>query len=68
MRLLGGFRCLVLLLVDTKMTRSTACETFNGAKLKDTYPGLVGSILDTMDITTREALGIFGSNSFVTGK
>lgn len=65
---LGVFPCLPLLLVDTTQTRSTGCEAFNVAKLKDTYPGLVGSILDTMDINTREALGTFGIDSFVTEK
>ncbi|KAL2677218.1 hypothetical protein Neosp_010986 [[Neocosmospora] mangrovei] len=54
-RPLWDFPELPLLLVDTRQAKSTAHEVGKVAKLKQTHPKLVGTILDAMDRVTNTA-------------
>ncbi|KAM0189407.1 hypothetical protein ACHAPA_002216 [Fusarium lateritium] len=54
-RPLWDFPELPLLLVDTRQSKSTAHEVAKVAKLKQTHPKLVGTILDAMDKVTDAA-------------
>lgn len=63
-RPLWDFPELPLLLVDTKQPRSTSNEVAKVAKLKETYPKLVGGILDTIDKVTRTAEALIDHEDF----
>lgn len=54
-RPLWDFPELPLLLIDTRQAKSTAHEVAKVAKLRDTHPKLVGTILDAMDKVTQSA-------------
>ncbi|KAH9904739.1 mevalonate kinase like protein [Xylariomycetidae sp. FL2044] len=61
---LWDFPELPLLLVDTRIPKSTAAEVAKVAKLKDTHQKLVGSILDAMDKITRSAESLIHEDDF----
>ncbi|ROW11746.1 hypothetical protein VPNG_05654 [Cytospora leucostoma] len=63
-RPLWDFPELPLLLVDTKQPKSTAHEVSKVGKLKDTYPKLVGGILDTIDRVSRTAEALIEEEDF----
>lgn len=63
-RPLWDFPELPLLLVNTKQAKSTAHEVAKVAKLKDTHPKLVGSILDAIDRVTRSANELIDEEDF----
>lgn len=63
-RPLWDFPELPLLLVDTKQPKSTAHEVSKVGKLKDTYPKLVGGILDTIDKVSRSAEALIEEEDF----
>lgn len=65
-RPLWDFPELPLLLVDTKTPKSTAHEVAKVAKLKDTHPKLVGSILDAIDKVTESSSEIIDELDFDT--
>lgn len=54
-RPLWNFPELPLLLIDTRQPKSTAHEVAKVAKLKNTHPKLVGTILDAIDEVTHRA-------------
>ena len=61
---LWDFPELNLLLVDTKQAKSTLHEVAKVAKLKDTHPKLVASILDAMDKVTSSAAELMRDDEF----
>lgn len=61
---LWDFPELSLLLVDTKQAKSTKHEVDKVAKLKDTHPKLVGSILDSIDKVTQSATALLDDDDF----
>ncbi|KAI1853790.1 hypothetical protein JX266_001774 [Neoarthrinium moseri] len=63
-RPLWDFPELPLLLVDTKQPKSTAFEVAKVAKLRDTHPKLVGSILESIDRVTRSANELIDDDDF----
>ncbi|KAF4977681.1 hypothetical protein FZEAL_5821 [Fusarium zealandicum] len=63
-RPLWDFPELPLLLVDTRQAKSTAYEVAKVAKLKQTHPKLVGSILDAMDKVTNAAADVIQDPDF----
>ncbi|KAK7730418.1 Mevalonate kinase [Cytospora paraplurivora] len=63
-RPLWDFPELPLLLVDTKQPKSTAHEVSKVGKLRDTYPKLVGGILDTIDRVSRTAEALIEEEDF----
>ncbi|KAH7177373.1 ribosomal protein S5 domain 2-type protein [Fusarium sp. MPI-SDFR-AT-0072] len=63
-RPLWDFPELPLLLVDTRQSKSTAHEVAKVAKLKQTHPKLVGTILDAMDKVTDAASELIHNTSF----
>lgn len=63
-RPLWDFPELPLLLVDTKQAKSTAHEVAKVGKLKETYPKLVGGILDTIDKITNAAEDLMAEDGF----
>lgn len=63
-RPLWTFPELPLLLVDTRQAKSTAYEVAKVAKLKETHPKLVGSILDAMDKVTGTAAQLIDDATF----
>lgn len=63
-RPLWEFPELPLLLVDTKQAKSTAHEVGKVAKLKNTHPKLVGTILDAMDRVTNAAADLLEDTQF----
>lgn len=63
-RPLWDFPELPLLLVDTRQAKSTAHEVAKVAKLKDTHPILVGTILDAMDTVTNTAADLIEHEDF----
>ncbi|KAB5531194.1 mevalonate kinase like protein [Coniochaeta sp. 2T2.1] len=63
-RPLWDFPELPLLLVDTKQAKSTLAEVAKVAKLKETHPKLVGTILDAIDRVTMSADEIMDSDDF----
>ncbi|KAH7212960.1 Mevalonate kinase [Fusarium odoratissimum] len=63
-RPLWDFPELPLLLVDTRQSKSTAHEVAKVAKLKQTHPKLVGTILDAMDKVTDAASELIHDTSF----
>lgn len=63
-RPLWDFPELPLLLVDTKRARSTHHEVAKVAKLKDSHPKLVGTILEAMDRVTTAAADILQDEDF----
>lgn len=63
-RPLWDFPELPLLLVDTKQAKSTAHEVSKVAKLRETHPKLVGSILDAMDKVTTTAAEVIADDDF----
>ncbi|KDN65811.1 putative mevalonate kinase [Colletotrichum sublineola] len=63
-RPLWDFPELPLLLIDTKQAKSTAFEVAKVAKLKQTHPELVGSILDAIDRVTGAADALIGGEEF----
>ena len=63
-RPLWDFPELPLLLIDTKQAKSTAAEVNKVAKLKDTHPKLVASILDAMDKVTTSAADLIQEDDF----
>ncbi|KAK3308805.1 mevalonate kinase like protein [Chaetomium strumarium] len=65
-RPLWDFPELPLLLVDTKVPKSTAHEVAKVAKLKQAHPKLVGSILDAVDKLTQTSAEILAEESFDT--
>ena len=58
---------LPLLLVDTKQAKSTEVEVRKVAKLKETHPKLVASILDAIDKITLSAKGLIEQEDFDNG-
>lgn len=63
-RPLWDFPELPLLLVDTKTAKSTKHEVAKVAKLKETHPKLVGSILDAIDKVTQSSSDIIHADDF----
>ncbi|ORY71707.1 ribosomal protein S5 domain 2-type protein [Pseudomassariella vexata] len=63
-RPLWDFPELPLLLVDTRQAKSTAAEVAKVAKLKETHPKLVGTILDAIDGVTRSASELIDEEDF----
>ncbi|AEO62678.1 mevalonate kinase [Thermothielavioides terrestris NRRL 8126] len=61
---LWDFPKLPLLLVNTKVPKSTSHEVAKVGKLKKMHPVLVGSILDAVDQVTQTAAGILTEESF----
>ncbi|KAI1259367.1 hypothetical protein F5Y18DRAFT_420757 [Xylariaceae sp. FL1019] len=61
---LWDFPELPLLLLDTRTPKSTLHEVAKVAKLKNTHPKLVGSILDAVDKVTRTAEGLIDEEDF----
>ncbi|KAI0833020.1 mevalonate kinase [Hypoxylon sp. FL0890] len=61
---LWDFPELPLLLVDTKVPKSTAIEVAKVAALKNTHQELVGSILDAVDTITRSAESLIEEEYF----
>ncbi|KAI1414582.1 mevalonate kinase [Hypoxylon sp. FL1857] len=61
---LWDFPELPLLLVDTKVPKSTAIEVAKVAALKNTHKELVGSILDAVDTITRSAESLIEEEYF----
>ncbi|EFX04046.1 mevalonate kinase [Grosmannia clavigera kw1407] len=55
---LWNFPELPLLLVNTKQPKSTAHEVAKVARLKKTYPELIGNVLDAMDSVARNAISL----------
>ena len=65
-RPLWDFPELPLLLVDTRTAKSTAHEVAKVAKLRDTHPKLVGSILDAIDKVTQSSAELIEEHGFDT--
>ena len=65
-RPLWDFPELPLLLVDTKVAKSTKHEVDKVAKLKDAHPRLVGSILDAIDKVTETSADLIEEDTFDT--
>lgn len=65
-RPLWDFPELPLLLVDSKVPKSTAHEVAKVGKLKDRHPALVGSILDSVDKVTQASADILTEEGFDT--
>lgn len=65
-RPLWNFPELPLLLVDTKVPKSTKHEVAKVAKLKEKHPKLVGTILEAADKVTQTAADIIGEGNFDT--
>jgi mevalonate kinase len=65
-RPLWDFPELPLLLVDTRVPKSTAHEVAKVGKLKNTHPILVGSILDAMDKVTDASAEVLTEDGFDT--
>ena len=63
-RPLWDFPELPLLLVDTKQAKSTAHEVGKVAKLKNTHPKLVGTILEAMDRVTDAVADLIEDGDF----
>lgn len=61
---LWNFPELPLLLVDTKVPKSTFHEVAKVARLKDTYPSVTGAILDAIDEVTRTASDVMNKSDF----
>ncbi|KAI0157826.1 hypothetical protein GGR57DRAFT_491111 [Xylariaceae sp. FL1272] len=61
---LWDFPELPLLLLDTRTPKSTLHEVAKVAKLKNTHPKLVGSILDAVDKVTRTAESLIDEEDF----
>ncbi|KAI1391481.1 mevalonate kinase [Hypoxylon trugodes] len=61
---LWDFPELPLLLVDTRIPKSTAAEVAKVGKLKSTHQELVGSILDAVDKITRSAESLIDEEYF----
>ncbi|ROT43718.1 mevalonate kinase [Sodiomyces alkalinus F11] len=61
-RPLWDFPELPLLLIDTMQAKSTANEVAKVARLRDTHPNLVGSILDAIDRVTGTADTLLGDD------
>ncbi|KAJ4306411.1 Mevalonate kinase [Collariella sp. IMI 366227] len=61
-----NFPELPLLLVDTRVPKSTAAEVAKVARLKDAHPKLIGTILDGIDKVTRTSSAILGEEGFDT--
>jgi mevalonate kinase len=66
-RPLWDFPELNVLVVDTRKSRSTQVEVDKVAKLKETHPKLVGSILDAMDKVTSTAAELIEEEDFDDG-
>lgn len=63
-RPLWDFPELRLLLINTRQSKSTAHEVMKVAKLKDTHPKLVGTILDAIDKVTTSAAELIYEDDF----
>lgn len=63
-RPLWDFPELPLLLVDTRQAKSTLAEVAKVARLKETHPKLVGTILDAIDRVTLSADEVMDSHDF----
>ncbi|KAK7432362.1 Mevalonate kinase [Neonectria magnoliae] len=63
-RPLWDFPELPLLLVDTRQAKSTSHEVAKVAKLKESHPKLVGTILEAMDKVTVAAANVIGDDEF----
>ncbi|KAI1338976.1 mevalonate kinase [Xylariaceae sp. FL0016] len=61
---LWDFPELPLLLVDTRVPKSTAAEVAKVAKLKTTHQKLVGSIIEAVDTVTRTAESLIAEDDF----
>ena len=61
---LWDFPELPLLLVDTKQPKSTETEVAKVAKLRNTHPKLVGSILDAIDKVTESGATLIDEDDF----
>lgn len=63
-RPLWDFPELPLLLVDTQQAKSTAHEVAKVAKIRETHPKLIGTILDAMDKVTTAASNVIQDPDF----
>lgn len=63
-RPLWDFPELPLLLVDTQQAKSTAHEVAKVAKIRETHPKLIGTILDAMDKVTAAASNVIQDPDF----
>ncbi|KAL2130992.1 hypothetical protein VTI74DRAFT_5674 [Chaetomium olivicolor] len=61
-----NFPELPLLLVDTRVPKSTAAEVAKVGRLKEAHPKLIGSILDAVDKVTRTSADILRDDNFDT--
>lgn len=67
-RPLWDFPELPLLLVDTKQAKSTAHEVAKVARLKETHPELMDTVLDAMDKVTNTAAELLADDDFDDGR